>query len=115
MTSPESSPGQAASTARAMEAAALPAPMTSVRPFGGGGKWRARTRAGSAAEIAVSNSDRNRDFSSNILERSPNFMWIHRLISTRSGLGGRLKRCEHSLRDAYAFIEAARKAVGAGL
>ena len=46
-TVPPSSPCQCVSTARAIAAAALPAPMTTVRPAGGGGSAGGTQRAGS--------------------------------------------------------------------
>src|SRR5688572_17290222 len=55
MTRPSSgaSAGQWSSTARAMAPAALPAPTTSVRPAGGGGRWRGTIASGSAAPTAA--------------------------------------------------------------
>src|SRR5437879_3730610 len=57
---PESEPGQLSSTAFAIAADALPAPITSVRPFGGAGRCGGRQRAGCAARIAASNIARSR-------------------------------------------------------
>ncbi len=59
-TSPSSGPRQCFSTAAAIAAAALPAPTTIVRPFGGLGKCSGTISAGSAAATAASNSERNR-------------------------------------------------------
>ena len=42
-----------------MRAADLPAPTTIVRPRGGDGRWRAKTRRGSALAIAASNIARS--------------------------------------------------------
>ena len=53
-TSPESGPSQLSSTARAMAADALPAPTTTVRPLGGGGRAAGMRRAGWAAATAAS-------------------------------------------------------------
>ncbi len=50
-TVPPSSPSQCDSTARAIAAAALPAPMTTVRPAGGDGNAGGTQRAGLAASI----------------------------------------------------------------
>ena len=55
-TSPLSGPGQWSSTALAMAAEALPAPTTTVRPFGGGGRWAGTRSAGEAAPIAWLNA-----------------------------------------------------------
>ena len=56
MTRPSSAApaGQCRSTASAIEAAALPAPMTSVLPDGGAGRWFGRILSGSAAATAAS-------------------------------------------------------------
>src|SRR4051794_41764380 len=53
MAMPSSGPRQAASTAAAMDAAALPAAATNVIPFGCGGRWAARIFCGSAAATAA--------------------------------------------------------------
>ena len=58
-TSPSSGPGQWSSTAFAIAADALPAPMTMVRPFGGFGRWAGTTLSGSAAATAASNMARS--------------------------------------------------------
>ena len=47
------------STAWAIDAAALPAPSTIVRPRGAGGRWGSTACAGWAAAIATSSSSRN--------------------------------------------------------
>ncbi len=51
--------GHAASNAAAMAAEALPAPTTTQRPLGLGGRWAASTKNGSALATAASNMDRN--------------------------------------------------------
>src|SRR5688572_10394283 len=55
MTTPSSgaSAGQCRSTASAMAAAALPAPTTTVRPRGAGGRWGGTISKGSAAATAA--------------------------------------------------------------
>src|SRR5437660_1360266 len=53
MAMPESSPRQCCSTAAAMDAAALPAAATNVRPRGGGGSRAARICSGSGAATAA--------------------------------------------------------------
>src|SRR5690348_4065779 len=53
MAMPSSGPGQCASTAAAIEAAALPAAATNVLPFGGGGRCGATISCGSAAATAA--------------------------------------------------------------
>jgi len=57
---PERSPGQCASTAWAMAAEALPAPITTVRPRGGVGRNGGTQRSGNAAATAASKRDRRR-------------------------------------------------------
>src|SRR5690348_8123762 len=59
MTRPERGPSQWSSSARAMAADALPAPMTKVRPGGSGGRWPGRQWRGCADSIAASNSGRS--------------------------------------------------------
>src|SRR5436190_11773429 len=53
MATPASSPRQCCSTAAAMEAAALPAAATNVRPTGARGRWAAIIFCGSAAATAA--------------------------------------------------------------
>src|SRR5260221_13951519 len=55
MTTPSSGAagGQALSTASAIEPAALPAPTTTVRPRGGGGRWVGTISSGFAAATAA--------------------------------------------------------------
>ena len=55
-----SSPGQWSSTACAMDAAALPAPTTMVRPCGGAGRCGGTQTSGKAAATAASNSARKK-------------------------------------------------------
>jgi hypothetical protein len=69
--------------------------MTIVRPFGGGGKYWARTRAGSAAETAASNSDRSKTFGSTDILRKPPFYLFYKLIIAKrdaADRGGRFSR-----------------------
>ena len=59
-TVPLSSPSQCDSTARAIAAAALPAPTTTVRPAGGGGSAGGTQRAALAASMAAAKAARSR-------------------------------------------------------